>query len=47
MYSTGVFKTPVKGKVRVGMLGLQGDSQADLKVHGGLQKAMYAYPAEH
>jgi len=47
MYSTRIFKTPVKGKVRVGMLGLQGDSQADLKVHGGPQKAMYAYPAEH
>ena len=44
---TGIFKSAVKGKVRVGMLGLQGDSQADLTVHGGPRKAVYAYPSEH
>jgi len=31
----------------VGRLGLQGDGQADLTVHGGPQKAVYAYPSEH
>jgi MOSC domain-containing protein YiiM len=46
-YLTGIFKTPVKGSVKVGMLGLQGDAQADLTVHGGPQKAVYVYPSEH
>lgn len=45
--STGIFKTPVNGRVMVGRLGLQGDGQADLTVHGGPQKAVYAYPSEH
>ena len=31
----------------VGSLGLQGDGQANLTVHGGPQKAIYAYPSEH
>jgi len=31
----------------VARLGLAGDEQADLSVHGGLDKAVYAYPAEH
>lgn len=44
---TGIFKTPVNGRVIVGRLGLQGDGQADLTVHGGPQKAVYAYPSEH
>ena len=35
------------GRVAVGPLGLQGDEQADLSVHGGLAKAVYAYPQEH
>ena len=46
-YVTAIFKTPVKGKVRVGRLGLLGDSQADLTVHGGPNKAVYVYPSEH
>jgi len=33
--------------VHVRPLGLAGDEQADLSVHGGLDKAVYAYPAEH
>jgi hypothetical protein len=33
--------------VAVGALGLAGDEQADLTVHGGLEKAVYAYPVEH
>ncbi len=45
--STGIFKEPVIGRVRVHRLGLEGDGQADLKVHGGPDQAVYAYPAEH
>ncbi|HYM39439.1 MAG TPA: MOSC domain-containing protein [Thermoplasmata archaeon] len=44
---TGIFKEPVLGRVRVGPLGLEGDEQADLEVHGGPLKAVYAYPSEH
>ena len=44
---TGIFKAPVAGKVAVGTLNLDGDGQADLRVHGGKDKAVYAYPAEH
>lgn len=45
--STGIFKEPVAGRVRVRTLGLEGDRQADLTVHGGPEKAVYAYPSEH
>ncbi|MGD9679643.1 MAG: MOSC domain-containing protein [Candidatus Obscuribacterales bacterium] len=45
--STGIFKEPVEGKVRVGKLNLEGDQQADLTVHGGPDKAIYTYSAEH
>ncbi|QTD45596.1 MOSC domain-containing protein [Ottowia testudinis] len=44
---SGIGKAPVDGPVQAGPLGLAGDEQADLNVHGGLQKAVYAYPAEH
>ena len=44
---TGIFKEPVEGRVRVRRLNLDGDRQADLSVHGGPDKAIYAYPAEH
>lgn len=44
---TGIGKAPVDHVVPVGRLGLQGDEQADLSIHGGLQKAVYAYPAAH
>ena len=44
---TGMHKKPVQGVVNVGKLGLEGDEQADLSVHGGLNKAVYAYPSEH
>ena len=40
-------KQPLTGPVPVLPLGLMGDEQADLLVHGGLEKAVYAYPAEH
>jgi MOSC domain-containing protein YiiM len=44
---TGIYKTPVAGPAFVGRLNLEGDEQADLTVHGGLDKAVYVYPAEH
>lgn len=44
---TGIFKQPVDGPVAVKMLGIEGDEQADPSVHGGLNKAVYAYPIEH
>jgi MOSC domain-containing protein YiiM len=45
--TTGIFKEPVDGPVRVGGLNLDGDRQADLTVHGGADKAVYLYLAEH
>jgi MOSC domain-containing protein YiiM len=45
--STGIFKEPVAGRVRLRLLNLDGDRQADLRVHGGFDKAVYAYPVEH
>lgn len=44
---TAIAKQPVAGPVAVGPLGLDGDEQADLSVHGGISKAVYAYPQEH
>jgi MOSC domain-containing protein YiiM len=44
---TSIFKTPVTGRVRVARLNLAGDEQSDLTVHGGPDKAVYAYPSEH
>ena len=44
--STGIYKEPVAGAVRVRTLNLDGDRQADLSVHGGWDKAVYAYPSE-
>ena len=45
--STGIFKEPVAGRVALRTLNLDGDRQADLTVHGGPSKAVYAYPSEH
>lgn len=45
--NTGIFKKPVAGRVALRTLNLDGDQQADLSVHGGPHKAVYAYPAEH
>ena len=45
--STGIYKTPVEGRVMLRTLNLDGDRQADLTVHGGVNKAAYAYPSEH
>ncbi len=43
---TGIFKEPVNGAVAVTELGLEGDVQADRRVHGGEEKAVYAYAIE-
>jgi MOSC domain-containing protein YiiM len=45
--STGIFKTAVERRLRMRELNLEGDQQADLSVHGGRDKAVYAYPSEH
>ena len=44
---TSIFKAPVPGRVPVRKLNLEGDQQADLTVHGGVDKAVYVYPSEH
>lgn len=44
---TSIFKSPVAGPVAIRRHNLQGDRQADLSVHGGEFKAVYAYAAEH
>ena len=45
--TTSIFKAPVSGRVPVTRLTVEGDQQSDLTVHGGLDKAVYAYPSEH
>lgn len=44
---TSIWKDPAEGIVRVSSLNLDGDQQSDLSVHGGRDKAVYAYPREH
>jgi MOSC domain-containing protein YiiM len=44
---TSIFKTPVSRRVHVTSANIEGDEQSDLSVHGGPDKAVYAYPAEH
>jgi MOSC domain-containing protein YiiM len=44
---TSIFKTPVSGRVHVVRGNVEGDQQSDLSVHGGPEKAVYAYSAEH
>jgi MOSC domain-containing protein YiiM len=44
---TSIFKEPVPGRARVARLNIDGDRQSDLSVHGGTEKAVYAYPSEH
>jgi MOSC domain-containing protein YiiM len=46
-WRTGIFKHPVEGAVRVDGVQVEGDEQADLSVHGGPTKSVYAYPSEH
>jgi MOSC domain-containing protein YiiM len=44
---TAICKRAARGARSVLPLGIEGDAQADLSVHGGLGKAVYAYPSEH
>ena len=45
--TTGIFKKSIDGRIMLRTLNLDGDKQADLTVHGGPDKAVYAYPIEH
>lgn len=45
--ATGIFKEPVASRVAIRRLSLDGDVQVDRRYHGGLNKAVYAYPLEH
>ncbi|HTH20943.1 MAG TPA: MOSC domain-containing protein [Nitrososphaeraceae archaeon] len=47
LVTTGIFKEPIHHRTILRKLNLDGDKQADLTVHGGLDKAVYSYPAEH
>ncbi len=47
MVRTAIFKQPVAGSIALRSLNFDGDRQADLTVHGGPDKAVYVYPAEH
>jgi MOSC domain-containing protein YiiM len=44
---TSIWKNPVRGRIHVSTLNLDGDQQSDLSVHGGVDKAVYLYPSEH
>lgn len=44
---TSIFKYPVEGRKAVSLLNIEGDKQADLRFHGGRDKAIYAYAKEH
>ena len=46
-YRTGIYKRAVAGRIRLGQYNLEGDGQADLDNHGGLNRAVYCYPHEH
>ena len=46
-WTTGFFKTPAAAPIFVGRTNLTGDGQADLKHHGGVDKAALAYSADH
>ena len=45
--TTGIFKNPIDTRIYLKKLNLEGDKQADLTVHGGLDKAVYSYPYEY
>lgn len=45
--TSAIAKTPVAGALHVGFLGIAGDEQADLTVHGGPDKAIHHYPRDH
>lgn len=45
--SSAIAKAPLEGCVRIGFLGIDGDEQADPRFHGGTDKALHHYPADH
>ncbi|TXC88112.1 MOSC domain-containing protein [Paraburkholderia azotifigens] len=45
--TSAIAKTPVDGRVWLGETGLESDQQAELKVHGGPEKALHHYPFDH
>ena len=45
--ATGIYKEAITGRVKVGRRTIDGDRQVDSRVHGGVDKAVYAYPHEH
>jgi ferredoxin-NADP reductase/MOSC domain-containing protein YiiM len=47
LVNTGIYNEPVTGRVMVRKLNVDGDGQADLKVHGGVYKAVYIYDIEN
>jgi MOSC domain-containing protein YiiM len=47
VFRTASRKRPVGGRRRVGPLGVDGDTQGDRRVHGGVDKALYGYASEH
>ena len=46
-WRTAFYKTPIAGRVEVGPEGIKGDGQADLKHHGGVDKAICVYSVQH
>ena len=44
---TGIYKRKTEGPIKVTRLGLEGDDQANKKLHGGIYKAICVYPSEH
>jgi MOSC domain-containing protein YiiM len=44
---SGIGKSSVQGELSVTRLGIEGDEQVELSIHGGIDKAVYAYPIEH
>lgn len=44
---SGIVKLPVDRPLALGPEGLEGDEQADRRVHGGIEKAVHHYPVEH
>lgn len=44
---TSIFKHPVSDRRKVSFLNIEGDEQSDLRVHGGINKAVYAYDVSH
>ena len=46
-WTSGIFKTPVQGRIHLSLQNLTGDGQADLRVHGGPDKAVCVYSADH